>query len=157
MLDFLNLIQAHQTYLIRQDASSWEEAVSLSAQPLINKGLIDKSYLESVISETKTHGPYYIIAPHIAIPHSTRRDSINQDSLSFVTLNNPVFFPGDERPVSILLMLAIKTEEAHVSGILPQIVAIFESESIVNQLKEAKSIIEVFDIISSLDYRRYLS
>lgn len=129
----------------------------MAAQPLLSKGLIEHSYLESVISETKKHGPYYIIAPQIAIPHSTRRNSINQDSLSFLTLKSPVFFPNDERPVSILVMLAIKTEEAHISGILPQIVAIFESKSNISKLIEAQNINEVFGIISSLDYRRYLS
>lgn len=143
--------------MLNQRVSSWEEAVTLAAQPLLSKGLIEHSYLESVISETKKHGPYYIIAPQIAIPHSTRRDSINQDSLSLLTLNKPVFFPNDERPVSVLVMLAIKTEEAHVSGILPQIVAIFESEANISKLLAAQDIEQVFSVISSSDYRRYLS
>ncbi|WP_285172406.1 PTS sugar transporter subunit IIA, partial [Mycobacterium tuberculosis] len=53
------------------DASTPEQAISLCAQPLIDRKIITTNYLKAVLknSETKELGNF-VITPHIALPHA---------------------------------------------------------------------------------------
>lgn len=155
-MDFVELLTKHRSIRVAQQASNWEEAIRVCGQPLVSQGLILPSYIDSIIESTKEHGPYYIIAPFIAMPHSADRDSIIEDCFSLVVLSQPVYFEGDERPVQILVLLAARYADTHTTVALPQIVAVFEDSDTVARMIAATTEDEVLEIIKHIDYRRYL-
>lgn len=91
------------------------------------------------------------------MPHSADRESILADSFSLLTLRSPITFPGDERKIDTLLLLAVKDTDTHTAVALPQIVALFEEEETRSQIASATSLEEIFKLISSVDYQRYLN
>ncbi|MBN3534833.1 PTS sugar transporter subunit IIA [Mycoplasma procyoni] len=156
-INLLEILQTNQTVNLEQEAKDWKEAVYLSIKPLIDKNLVEPRYYDAVINSTIEHGPYYIIADNLAMPHAQSDAGVLQNSFSLVTLKKPVYFDGDERPVSILIALAATSAEVHTSEALPQIVAVFENPETVEAVMKCKTKEEVFEIISKIDFQKYLS
>ncbi|MGZ9756658.1 PTS sugar transporter subunit IIA [Mycoplasma sp. 394] len=150
-INLLEILKKYQTVNVGLQAKDWKEAVYLSIKPLIDKKLVEPRYYDAVIESTLKYGPYYIIANHLAIPHAQSEAGVLQNSFSLVTLKQPVYFENDERPVSLLVALAATSADVHTSEALPQIVRIFEQDSNIEAIINAKSNQEVIDIISKID------
>ena len=86
-------------------AKTWQEAVKLSVDPLIESGAVTEKYYENIIASTEEHGPYYVLMPGMAMPHAMAGEGVRRDSFSLVTLTEPVTF-SDGKEVSVLLCLA---------------------------------------------------
>ena len=43
---------------------SWEEAIRLTAQPLLTKGKIKESYIQAMIDKVKEYGPFINIGEY---------------------------------------------------------------------------------------------
>lgn len=48
---------------INQVAADWKEALSIACTPLIIHGAAEPNYLQGIIKNTQSWGPYYLIAP----------------------------------------------------------------------------------------------
>ena len=72
-------------YSFREKFDSWEEAIAASCEPIIKEGVIEPVYVEAVINCVKKYGPYIIIAPNIAMPHSTEgAEGVNETAICFM-------------------------------------------------------------------------
>ena len=58
-------------YCFTQSFQSWEDAIRASYQPLLQDGIVEDIYVQAVIDCVKKYGPYIVIVPNIAMPHST--------------------------------------------------------------------------------------
>ncbi|OYD26446.1 PTS system ascorbate-specific IIA component [Mycoplasma testudineum] len=141
---------------VKLEAKDWKQAVLLAVELLENKKIVDRQYYDAILQSTEEYGPYYIIADDLAMPHASNAKGVYENGFSLITLVKPVFFPNDDRPVSILIALAAKTAEIHTSKALPQIVAVFEDPLIVQKVKAANSAQEIIKIIEKIDYTKYL-
>lgn len=156
-INFLEILKKYQTVQLNLQAKDWKDAVLLATQPLIDKGLVTKKYYEAIIQNTIAHGPYYIIADHLAMPHAQSEAGVIENAFSLVTLQTPVYFENDERPISVLITLAATSPEIHTSEALPQIVAVFEDPKTVDQIRQCQSSDEVYNVISAIDFQKYLA
>ncbi|ASB91008.1 Protein-N(pi)-phosphohistidine--sugar phosphotransferase [Bacillus sonorensis] len=64
----LNELLTEKTIQMAERTESWEEAIRLAAKPLLDQELIKEHYIDAMIDNVKTLGPYMIIGPEIAIP-----------------------------------------------------------------------------------------
>lgn len=140
---------------LQEEASTWQEAVKKATEPLVEIGAVEERYVEAIIASTEQYGPYYILMPGMAMPHARPEDGVNKDSFSLITLKEPVTF-SDGKAVSVLLTLAATSSDIHLSVAIPQIIAVFELDDIVNRLVAATSADEVLAIIDQADYSAYL-
>lgn len=140
---------------LNQEASTWQEAVRVATAPLVENGSVEERYVDAIIASTEQYGPYYILMPGMAMPHSRPEDGVKKDSFSLVTLKEPVTF-SDGKEVSVLLTLAATSSDIHLSVAIPQIIAVFELDDIVNRLLQAPSKEAVIKIIDEADYSVYL-
>ncbi|CAT05023.1 ascorbate-specific PTS system enzyme II Ccomponent [Mesomycoplasma conjunctivae] len=156
-INLLDNLKNNDTIVLNQSATDWKEAIYLGCKPLIEKKLIDESYYTAIIESTKKHGPYYILADYLAMPHASSEAGVYDNAFSLITLDKPVYFENDERPVQLLITLAATSADIHVSVALPQIVAIFDDASNIDKILKAKSKEEVLQILASVDFSKYLS
>lgn len=72
---------------------NWEEAIRLSCQTFLEKGLIDERYEEEIIECVKKYGPYIVLIPGVAMPHS-QEDSkgVHGTGISFTKFKRPISF-----------------------------------------------------------------
>ena len=95
---------------------------------------------------TKELGPFYILAPGLAMPHERPDMGVNKNSFSLVTLKNPVVFP-DGQEVDILIGLAAENDEVHAGEAIPQIVMLFDDEDVFSKIREAREPQDIYKLI----------
>jgi mannitol operon transcriptional antiterminator len=83
---------------IRIDTNSytWEEAIKEAAKPLLEKELIEDSYVEAMIRSVKENGPYIVIDEYIALAHARPKDGVNELSMSILKVDKSIDFLGEE-------------------------------------------------------------
>ena len=58
-------------YYSERDITDWRDAISESCQLLLDKKIIDQIYVDEIIRCVEEHGPYIVIVPEVAMPHSS--------------------------------------------------------------------------------------
>ncbi len=56
-----------------KEITDWREAIAESCLVLIDKEIIDETYVEEIIHCVEKYGPYIVIAPQVAMPHSSEK------------------------------------------------------------------------------------
>lgn len=125
---------------------NWQQAVQLSAAPLLAEQLIEPRYVERIFQIHREIGPYYVIAPQIAMPHSRPEDGSNAQALSLVVLKQGVNFGSDNDPVQLVLMLAAKDSESHLE-MLSAVAELFSDEEAVQQIIQSTTVSEIAEIV----------
>jgi mannitol/fructose-specific phosphotransferase system IIA component (Ntr-type) len=130
-------------------ANSWEEAVDSAGLIMVNKGLTRPSYTEAMKETLKTLGPYYVIAPGIAMPHARPEDGVIQTGFSLITLDTPVEFGSEANdPVDIVIGFAALNKENHITA-LQEIAACFSDNNFINNVRAASTKQDILKILDS--------
>ena len=105
--------------LIKQDieANSWEEAVKVAGENLLEHGYISQSYIDNMIDSIKKYGSYSVILPEIAFPHSKNDGEVFKTAFSIVKLKKSVIFPGGI-PVKIVVAFSSKDNKEHLDAFI---------------------------------------
>lgn len=156
MVSFKESLIKEQSILLNQEASTWEEAVRIAANPLVNSGAIQERYVEAIIESTKRYGPYYVLMEGMAMSHARPEDGVYRNAFSLVTFKEGVPF-SDGKLASVFVVLAATSSEIHTSIAIPQIVAVFDTPDIIAKLMNVTCEQEVLEIINQSDPSVYLN
>lgn len=136
-------------------AASWQEAVKLAVQPLIDSGAVTSEYYDAIIASTEKYGPYYVLMPGMAMPHAEAGVGVKRNAFALITLTKPVTF-SDGKEVSVLLTLAATDPSIHTTVAIPQIVALFELEDAISRLVACRTPEEVLALVDESKNSPYL-
>lgn len=92
----------------------WQEALDKGAAPLLQSGVIEKSYVEAV---KKSHQelPYMVIAPGIMLAHARPECGANAIGISLLTLKTPIPFGSElNDPVKLVITFATPDDKSHL-------------------------------------------
>ena len=145
-MTLLEYLVQNDSIKVKQKADTWEEAIRITFRPLLEKGVIEEKYINSVIERTHELGPYYILAPGLAMPHERPEKGVLKDGFSFITLEKPVVFP-DGQDVDILLGFSATSSEVHSNESIPQIVMLFDDEAAFEKIRNAESTDEIIELL----------
>ena len=121
--------------------SDWKEAIKANAVPLKNEGYIEDAYVDAVIACVEKYGPYIVIAPNIAMPHSTEgAPGVLQTGIGFMKVEQPVHFdPEDpEKDARLFFMLASNDSDAHLNNMM-QLADMLSNDDLVADLLKCKN------------------
>lgn len=121
---------------------SWEEAVGASYEPLVMDGTVDTCYVEQVIESIKALGPYIVIAPDIAIPHTTlKAKGVHKTDICFMKVEKPVSFTKDSNAddARLFFSLAAADPNEHLDN-MRQLAEILLQEGVVEGLLKCCSL-----------------
>ncbi len=127
-------------YLFAESAADWRESIRMSCQPLEADGTLDPVYADEVIACVEKHGPYIVIVPGVAIPHSMEgAKGVNKTAISFMKLEQPVSFDdGDpEKSASVFFTLAAENHDAHLAN-MQQLFTMLSDDDLMEALFEVK-------------------
>ena len=141
-MNLMDSLKENNSVVLKQHASTWEEAIEACM-----KNAVERSYVDAIIERTKELGPFYVLAPGLAMPHERPEMGVNKNSFSFVTLDQPVAFP-DGQEVDILIGLAAVNADVHNGEAIPQIVMLFEDEDVFDKIRAAAVPEDIYKIIS---------
>lgn len=117
---------------------TWQEAVIASYQGMLKKGIISEEYINEVLSSIEEFGPYVVISPLVAMPHSTTGSkNVFNTAFSFMKVNKPVVFDENDRSkdAKVFFSFAAAEENEHLKNIV-KLAELLINEKIVEELLE---------------------
>lgn len=124
-----------QTIQFQSSVSDWKEGIRAAAQPLLELGTIEERYVDSMIQSIEENGPYVIITPGVAIPHSRPEHGVRSLSMSLLKLEEAVeFAPG--KSVQLIIVLAAADSESHLRALV-QLTQLLGEESNLQDILES--------------------
>lgn len=143
------LVELMSESLIQLDveANSPEEAIRLAAMPLVLEGMIEERYVDGIINALYEFGPYFVLLPHVALPHTRSEEGAIKNAIGITTLKNPVKFGNESNdPVKYVFTLSAVENGSHLAA-LASLAELFEDEEFFRILDNAKSSSEIMKYI----------
>ncbi|HAZ8508500.1 TPA: PTS mannitol transporter subunit IIA, partial [Escherichia coli] len=128
-------------------AKDWQEAIDFSMVSLLDKNYISENYIQAIKGSTINNGPYYILAPGVAMPHARSECGALKTGMSLTLLKQSVYFPGNDEPIKLLIGLSAADANSHI-GAIQALSELLCEEEILEQLLTASSEKQLADIIS---------
>ena len=99
----------------RRSAADWRDAVHLACAPLLEADTITDDYPRRCVETAEEHGPYFVLAPGIALAHARPEDGVTGLGVAVVTLREPVEFGHpDNDPVDVVFAFGSPDADQHV-------------------------------------------
>lgn len=136
------------TIMLEETVSDWRQALERCAQPLLNAGVITSDYITTIVAQQQKLGPWYVLAPGLAMPHARPEEGATGMGLSLLKLHKGVAFgAGEFDPVDVIVMLAAPDNHSHIE-MISALAELFSREDDLQQLHQAHTVEEIKNIIS---------
>lgn len=135
-------------YAFTEGPFTWQEAVRECCRPLEADGTVDAVYADEIIACLEKHGPYIVLLPGVAMPHSTENaHGCNATAIGFMRCANPVHFEegNPEKDATIFFTLCDTDPDAHLAN-MQRLYAVLSNEEAIERLKNATSPEELLEI-----------
>lgn len=142
LMDFFD----RESIAIYSSADDWSQAIDLSMKNILERKYITPDYIQAIKDTTRKIGPYYLLAPGIAMPHARPECGALHTALSFTLLRQGVSFDAESPPVRLLIGLAAKDSDSHIEAIQALSEMLCEDE-VIDELFNAKNTEELINII----------
>ena len=146
-------IYEQKHYAFVKTPMTWEESIRECCKPLEADGTVNPEYADDIIECVEKYGPYIVIVPNVAMPHSTARIGSNgKTAIGFMHSDVPVNFEDgdDEKQVKTFFTLSATDQEAHLKN-MQMLVQVLMNEEVLERLKNIQSpeeLLEIDELIS---------
>ena len=127
-------------YKFAESAKDWKDAIRMSCESLEADGTVEANYKEDIIKCVEKYGPYIVIMPDVAMPHSQENAvGVNKTAIGFMKLEKPVSFdPEDpEKDATLFFTLASCNPDQHLEN-MASLAEMMSNEELMEELKKAK-------------------
>ena len=138
-MSLLRLSEAFADHSIRVKAAALdrEHAIELVGQLLVASGRTTPDYTDAMVQVLDSHGPYFVIAPGIALAHAKPAEHVLTTGLSLLTLAEPIMFGNEANdPVELVFGLCATDHDSHID-ILAELSTLLSDNDAVNILLNA--------------------
>jgi len=125
---------------------SFAEAVSQSVSLLVESGKAKLSYVDEVLESLKTLGPYFVIAPGLALAHAKPSDSVVAPGMALLKLAEPVISGSANDPVSLIFSMCSPNAGEHID-MLADFGQLMSTDQVMNNLLNASALSVIEDIL----------
>ena len=139
-----------QTIQLHDSMENWPQALEICARPLLEMNVIAPEYITAIVEQHQKLGPYYVLAPGLAMPHARPEEGAKGLGLSLLKLKEGISFgAGEFDPVDVIVVLAAPDKHSHIE-MISVLAELFSSDEDMAQLhvattrEEIKAIIERF-------------
>jgi PTS system ascorbate-specific IIA component len=133
-----------------ESVTDWQEALMIAGRPLLSEGAISQDYIDAIIQQKEEIGPFFVIAPQIAMPHARPEQGAHKLGLSIVLLGTAVKFNSEENdPVKAIFMFAAPDSNSHIE-MISQLAEVLSDENTMTQIFNASSKDALMAILSGV-------
>ena len=128
-------------YKFAEEAADWKEAIRMSCESLEADGTVEDNYKEDIIECVEKYGPYIVIMPEVAMPHSQEgARGVHKTAIAFMKLEKPVSFdPEDpDKDARLFFTLASCNPDQHLQN-MTKLSELLMNETVIQKLLEAKT------------------
>lgn len=124
---------------------TWEETLCKSAQMLLIKNYIKDTYINQLIDNINTYGPYMIYSNSYLLGHTSIENS-KKFGISFSILKESIFIHS--KKVDVIINLSYTSNEEHLV-LLKRLYDLFLDDSLKKRIMNEDDLEEVFNIVSN--------
>lgn len=73
---------------LQAEANTWQEAVKIGVDLLVAADVVEPRYYQAILDGVEQFGPYFVIAPGLAMPHGRPEEGVKKTGFSLVTLKS---------------------------------------------------------------------
>ncbi len=128
-----------------EKAKDWKEAIAISCETLEADNTVEANYKEDIIACVEKYGPYIVIAPNIAMPHSQEgATGVHKTAIAFTKFEQPVSFDENnpELNAQLFFTLASCNSEQHLEN-MTRLSELLSNEELVAKLATVKTVEEL--------------
>lgn len=129
---------------VKDRVKDYKEAIKISCDSLEEKGYIKKSYFDAIMNKIEEFGPYFCIAPKIAMPHARPEDGAIKTELCVLKLNEPVDFLGKE--VRLFMTLSATDSTSHLK-LMQSVAGVCMDENKLNKILNSNNEEEIMEVM----------
>lgn len=133
--------------------ANWQEAIQISCENLLEKNIISQLYVDEIIECVNKFGPYIVIVPGVAMPHSSEESQgVLGTAISFTKLKEKVVFEegNEEKDARLFFTLAAQNSEQHVENI-SKLSEMLMTDGVIEALMEADSIEDYKEVMTTFN------
>ena len=133
------------------EANNREEAIRKAYIPMLNKRMVEPTYVEEIIKNMHRLGPYIVVTKHVALPHAKPEDGANKTAIGICALKNPIVFGNKENdPVKYLFCLSSIDGTTHLQA-MSDLVTLLGNNDFYEVIDNAKHANEVYNYIKDIE------
>ncbi len=103
---------------LQAKANNWREAIKIGTDMLIASGAITPAYHEAIIASVEQLGPTSASLLILPCPMRAPENGVLRTAFALVTLQEPIYFEGEDEPVDVLITLAGSSSDEHMEGLM---------------------------------------
>lgn len=130
------------------DATDWEAAIAVAISLLERDQRVTEDYLSRVLEANQTHGPYFVVAPGIAIAHASPGSDVLSTGISLLRLEQPVVSGSGNDPVKLLFAFCAVDSSSHIA-LLSRFAEVMSAEGNVNTLLNEPNLTIVRNLLTA--------
>ncbi|MFK3627160.1 PTS ascorbate transporter subunit IIA, partial [Escherichia coli] len=81
---------------LQAEAETWQDAVKIGVDLLVAADVVEPRYYQAILDAVEQHGPYFVLAPGLAMPHGRPEEGVKKTGFAMVTLKKPRRFTPEE-------------------------------------------------------------
>lgn len=143
MGDSMELLKEKNCRIV-DSAADWQDAIRISVKPLEEEGDVKSCYKEEIIRNVNELGPYFILAPGVAMPHARPEQGAVNTQIAVTLLRHPVVFDKDDAPVSLLIALSAADSNSHIDTLMT-IADVLQDEEETDKLLNASTSEQLYE------------
>lgn len=106
-------IFSEENIKIIKEVNTWQDLVYEAGEPIVNSGVIDKSYLEDIIAILNIHGPYCECFDGILVAHAIPNENVKFLILSLAVSQKPIEVKEWGKRITAIFILGVVDTELH--------------------------------------------
>lgn len=135
---------------LKVQAVDWKDAIHKSGKPLVDSRNVTQKYVEEIIHSVEEYGPYFVIAPHVALAHAPSEFGANRLAMGITTLTPGIKFNNaDNDPVRYVFTLSSPDSESHLKA-MQELVELLSEKEFYKILDDAEQPEDVLEYVNKI-------
>ena len=138
-----DIVEKKHYSFISGEGVTWQEAVRLSALPLVADGSVSEDYYKQIIACIEKYGPYVVFEHNVAMPHTTENaEGAFKTGIGFMVCEHMIDFgedeDGEKKEANLFFTLSSTNPDEHMNNI-GQLSQIFMNDDLLDALAAART------------------
>ncbi|MVP00822.1 MULTISPECIES: PTS sugar transporter subunit IIA [Paenibacillus] len=122
------------------ESAAAEDAIRKAGELLVRADAAEARYVDAMVESYREKGPYFVLAPHIALPHARAEEGVKEASVSLLRLKEPVVFGhASNDPVRLVFALGGSTSSEHIT-MLRKLTTLLSEEGNIEKFMQAPDV-----------------
>lgn len=139
------MLKRENVQIVDSCGEGWEDAIHVAVQPLVDTGYVTPAYIDGIIENTHKYGPYFVLAPDLALLHARPEQGVIKQQLAVTVSRKGVVFKEGGDPVRVLVTLAAENPDSHID-VMRILATMFADPANIEKVATAADADEVYRI-----------